>query len=197
MDFLRMEGEFNFLLLLPEEIRRRERDYWYRGASQEVKDYLFGNRIDFEQQTGIAFTSRDPKTELFGKLRAHLQPVLDLSYELAAGPDGTASELHRLSQLKGRALSWLPQISFLSITARRGGKEQVLDTYSLLETSATATSRNPSPNRNGGCPTRIPSPSPAALSAPTRTPFSRSSGTGWLRSFQRSRPWPASRTTDI
>ena len=32
MDFLRMEGEFNFLVLLPEKARRSTAEYWYRGA---------------------------------------------------------------------------------------------------------------------------------------------------------------------
>lgn len=132
MDFLRMEGEFNFLVLLPEEIRRRERDHWYRGASQEVKDYLFGRRINFEQQTGIAYTTRDPKAELFAKLRVHLHPVLNRSYDLENGPPEIAADLQQLARLQGRALSWLPQTAFLSVTGL--SRDPVV--YSLLENSA-------------------------------------------------------------
>lgn len=134
MDFLRMEGEFNFLILLPEEIRRRERDYWYRGASQEVKDYLFGRRINFEQQTGIAYTTRDPKAELFRKLRAHLLPVLNRSYDLEAGPSEIVDELRPLSRLQGRTVSWLPQTTFLSVTGVPGADSPAV--YSLLANSA-------------------------------------------------------------
>ncbi|MDF0674544.1 MAG: fatty acid cis/trans isomerase [Nitrospira sp.] len=37
-----MEGEFNFLMLLPGKERERERDFWYRDAHQSVKDYVYG-----------------------------------------------------------------------------------------------------------------------------------------------------------
>ena len=40
MDFLRMEGEFNFIALLPAAQRDAVRNYWYRDARQSVKDYL-------------------------------------------------------------------------------------------------------------------------------------------------------------
>ncbi|WP_313952576.1 fatty acid cis/trans isomerase, partial [Accumulibacter sp.] len=40
MDFLRMEGEFNFLTFLPRDDRKAVSDYWYRGASQEVKNHV-------------------------------------------------------------------------------------------------------------------------------------------------------------
>ena len=32
MDFLRMEGETHFLLMLPQEARERERRFWYRES---------------------------------------------------------------------------------------------------------------------------------------------------------------------
>lgn len=134
MDFLRMEGEFNFLLLLPEEIRRKERDYWYRGASDQVKDYLFGRRIDFERQTGIAYTTRDPKAELFRMLEARLLPVRNRSYDLETGPREIADELRSLARLKGRAISWLPQTAFLSVSGVPGTDSTAV--YSLLANSA-------------------------------------------------------------
>ena len=36
-----MEGEMNFLLLLPKEDRESVRKYWYRDANQTIKDYIF------------------------------------------------------------------------------------------------------------------------------------------------------------
>jgi hypothetical protein len=53
MDFLRMEGEFNFLVLLPKRMREKERDFWYRDAHQSVKDYVYGSRIQYEEETAI------------------------------------------------------------------------------------------------------------------------------------------------
>ena len=37
MDFLRVEGEFNFLTLLPPETRLSERARWYEGRQQETE----------------------------------------------------------------------------------------------------------------------------------------------------------------
>ena len=79
MDFLRMEGEFNFLTLLPEEARARYRDNWYRGASERVKGYVYGDRMNFEVNSGIPFETDDPKAELFEMLRRRMGPALDES----------------------------------------------------------------------------------------------------------------------
>src|SRR6185295_19834681 len=49
MDFLRMEGESNFIAFLPRAAREATRDYWYRGASDRVKEYVHGDKASFEQ----------------------------------------------------------------------------------------------------------------------------------------------------
>ena len=69
MDFLRMEGEFNFLVLLPEEAREPTRDYWYRGAPSSVKEYVYGRKAQFDRETGIAYRTTDPQRELYGMLQ--------------------------------------------------------------------------------------------------------------------------------
>ncbi|MBM4202210.1 MAG: hypothetical protein FJ189_13115 [Gammaproteobacteria bacterium] len=139
MDFLRMEGEFNFLILLPKEIRTQVRDFWYRDASPAVKDYLLGQRIDFRQQTGIPYVTRDPKTELFGMLRARLAPVLDRSHELARVDDPRIREpLQRLMQAQGPSLSLMPETSFLEIVDRGSDSPRTVAVYTLLEDAARA-----------------------------------------------------------
>jgi hypothetical protein len=45
MDFLRMEGEAGFLLLLPPEARVIEREYWYREAHDYVVKYMVLPRL--------------------------------------------------------------------------------------------------------------------------------------------------------
>ena len=40
MDFLRMEGEQNFLLFLPEDQRVALRDHWYRNAESHVRNFV-------------------------------------------------------------------------------------------------------------------------------------------------------------
>lgn len=139
MDFLRMEGEFNFLILLPKEIRTQVRDFWYRDAGQEVKDYLLGQRIDFRRQTGIPYVTRDPKAELFGLLRARLGPVLNRRHELDQVSDPLVREpLRKLTQARGRALSLMPETSFLRVVDRSAGAERTVGVYTLLEDAARA-----------------------------------------------------------
>jgi hypothetical protein len=124
MDFLRMEGEFNFLTLLPKDVRVPERDYWYRGASQRVKEYVYGKRISFDVDSGIPFKSDDPKAELFDLLRRHLGPALDESRDIDFGEDAFLTEqLGRLAAAQGSSLSWLPESGFLTITGMPGGPD--------------------------------------------------------------------------
>jgi hypothetical protein len=121
MDFLRMEGEFNFLAFLPRPTRESLRDYWYRGASQEVKDYLYGAKANFDEDTGIAYRSGDPQRELYGMLKARLAPVLGDRFELASvGDAALRRDLAALGALRGRSLSWLPELAFLRVDGARG-----------------------------------------------------------------------------
>ncbi len=121
MDFLRMEGEFNFLALLPSARRDTVRDYWYRGAHQSVKDYLYGSKAWFNQDSGIDYHSTDPQRELYGLLRARLAPVLGNGFDLSSGKDSTLlNELQTLAAVCGRSLSLMPEAGFLRLDDTAG-----------------------------------------------------------------------------
>jgi hypothetical protein len=116
MDFMRMEGEASFLLLLPKAVRLPTRDYWYRGATAEAKQFFDdvdgGNSIE----TGIVFRSKDPQRELYELLGARLAPVLAPRFELASLADATLRDgLRRLASVKGASLSWLPEATVLRV----------------------------------------------------------------------------------
>lgn len=116
MDFLRMEGEFNFLALLPSAKRIAVRNYWYRGASQSVKNYLYGTRAWFNQDSGIDYHTNDPQRELYGLLRARLAPVLGPTFDLSTVNDSALREdLQTLAAVRGRSLSLVPEASFLRL----------------------------------------------------------------------------------
>ncbi|HSD59763.1 MAG TPA: fatty acid cis/trans isomerase [Burkholderiales bacterium] len=116
MDFLRMEGEFNFLTLLPQAERERLRNYWYRGAKQEVKDYVYGRKAYFDRETGIKYRSSDPQRELYGLLQARLKPVLPSRFGLATVDDpDLRRELEALAALRGQSLAWLPEVAVLRV----------------------------------------------------------------------------------
>ncbi len=121
MDFMRMEGEFNFLTLLPQKHRKKIWTHWYRDADDDVQKFMDEYNTHFHQETGLVYQTETPKKELFEKLRKHLSPVLNTDYDLPkekrlnGKPDQVAAQLKRLSQMKGQALSWLPQTVLLHI----------------------------------------------------------------------------------
>lgn len=116
MDFLRMEGEFNFIALLPKDQRDRVRDYWYRDASDSIKQYLYGSKAWFNQETGIVYHRHDPQRELYEMLQARLAPVLTHRFELNKVQDRTMrNDLQALSSLKGASLSFMPEVGFLRV----------------------------------------------------------------------------------
>jgi hypothetical protein len=121
MDFLRMEGEFNFLALLPEDQRDHVRNYWYRGASQAVKDYLYGSKAWFNQQSGIDYHSDDPQAELYKLLQAHLSPILKHQFDLSTVKDAALrQDLKTLANVRGRSLSFMPEVAFLRLNNANG-----------------------------------------------------------------------------
>ncbi|MFP8777809.1 fatty acid cis/trans isomerase [Hydrogenophaga sp. RWCD_12] len=121
MDFLRMEGEAHFLMMLPKDARIPVRDAWYRGTSDEVKGRVMGGAYRFEAETGIRYPKGvDPQLHLFSQLRQQLAPVLATRHEIDARnePDPQARQaLKQLAALEGAALQWMPELSVLRIDA--------------------------------------------------------------------------------
>jgi hypothetical protein len=121
MDFMRMEGETNFLTLLPRAARQPTRDFWYRGASAEVKSYVDGSKDAFDAETGIVFRTADPQRELYGLLQQRLAPVLATRFDLAVDPDlAQRRDLQRLASVRGASLSWLPEATVLRVDGSSG-----------------------------------------------------------------------------
>lgn len=123
MDFLRMEGEANFLTLLPLSTRSQVHDFWYRGATDEVKGYMQGQPLYFSQESGVRYRTKNQLPELYGLLRKRLTRVLDHRYDLQLkGLSSTAQKsLTQLDGLSGVATSHLPEIAFLRVNQPGGG----------------------------------------------------------------------------
>jgi hypothetical protein len=134
MDFLRMEGESNFLALLPLKDRDVVRDRWYRGVGDDVKQYLQGSRTWFAAETGVPYRSDDTLSELYGLLRKQLAPVADRRFDLVTRglPAATRTALARLDALEGAATSHLPELTFVRVTGLAGGPRD----YTLVHNSA-------------------------------------------------------------
>ena len=123
MDFLRMEGEGNFLLLLPEEDRIKERDYWYRNAKPEVLDYVANPALVEPIRADISYHTSDPKLELYSMLKERLSPVLPQNYALATLPDNEVQkQLRRLNDVIGTAATLLPEAANVRITSGTGNQ---------------------------------------------------------------------------
>lgn len=76
MDFLRMEGEENFLSLLPVEERHKQMESWYQDPSPQLSDFIQRDVTPFEQPTNIHYKTDNTKMELYGMLEQRLKPVL-------------------------------------------------------------------------------------------------------------------------
>lgn len=115
MDFLRMESEFHFLVLLPDDVRVKERKFWYRNTNERLAKEIAGQLTDLEVHTGIEFTTQEPKRELYSMLREHLAPVLDRRANLGPVAAPIRKPLERLAVLRGTAVSRMPEMAFLLV----------------------------------------------------------------------------------
>jgi hypothetical protein len=122
MDFLRIGGEFNFLYFLPPEARTAALDNWYRGAEKTIDEYVKESQHLFNQDTGIVYTGADPKHELYDQLKDRIGTALSHQYDLHRDsvPADLQVELSRLAGAHGVAVSWMPELSMLTIETPRG-----------------------------------------------------------------------------
>jgi len=133
-DFMRMEGEMNFLALLPRAARQGVRDHWYRAASQQHIEHFRDTDQYYTQETGIGFRTQDPLAELYGMMKAYAAPVSSQRYALASsGLKGAPlRSLEGLSRLRGRAISHFPESAILTVRDAAGSDYH----FTLLSNSA-------------------------------------------------------------
>jgi hypothetical protein len=123
MDFLRMEAEFNFLVLLPRASRKPVRDFWYRGASDAVKSHVYGGAAHLDRDTDIVYRTDNPKSELLMMLSARVAPALDHTPTVASTVADPAllRAMGALAGLRGASLSFLPETVVLRIDGPGAG----------------------------------------------------------------------------
>ncbi|MGA9032063.1 MAG: fatty acid cis/trans isomerase, partial [Sulfuricaulis sp.] len=122
MDFLRMEGELNFLAFLPRAARDKVHDYWYRDADPSHIEHLRNVAAYYDQETGIRFRSHDPLTEMYALMRRYYAPVSLSRYDIAASglPAAAQEPLRQLSAVRGPAATSMPETAFLTVRDRDG-----------------------------------------------------------------------------
>ncbi|CAH0529569.1 fatty acid cis/trans isomerase [Vibrio hippocampi] len=134
MDFLRMEGESNFLALLPNTVRHQEFSSWYKDQSPQFSAFLQRNVAPFSQPTQVLYLSQDYKSELFDKLQQKFAPIQLARYHIENTGLSTQSEqrLKSIAQIKGVGLQHVPEITTLTIKDAQGQKRL----FTLLRNSA-------------------------------------------------------------
>ncbi|MDP6882407.1 MAG: fatty acid cis/trans isomerase, partial [Alteromonas macleodii] len=117
MDFLRMEGESNFLNLLPPTTRHELLDDWYQNASPELTDYLEGDINSFEQPSGIAFETDNPQQELYQLLSQYLAKVQPnaSTYNKRLLSAEQFEALKRLDSLPAQQATLMPETTMIVI----------------------------------------------------------------------------------
>lgn len=121
MDFLRMEGESNFIALLPLKSRKSTVDFWYRGASNNVKEYVFGDHFDYALETGIVYHTDKPQQELYGLLASHVGKNVSQHFSLQqVQSKKVQQQITRLQKVHGAGIASFPEDSILRVDDTNG-----------------------------------------------------------------------------
>ncbi|WP_339769183.1 fatty acid cis/trans isomerase [uncultured Paraglaciecola sp.] len=135
MDFLRMEGESNFLAFLPPKSRRAELASWYQKASPELTEFVEGKINPFDQPSGIKFKTKQHKKELYAIFAERVKDVQPSRYRLKDSELGRNSKalLGQLADIKGRSASILPELSMIMVEPQDGHQAEI---FTLVRNSA-------------------------------------------------------------
>ncbi|CAM5209746.1 fatty acid cis/trans isomerase [Alishewanella longhuensis] len=150
MDFLRMEGESNFLAFLPAELRRSEFKSWYQKSGPQLTKFIEGDINPFHQPSGIKFVSNDPKAELYQLFAEHLHAVQPARYQLHDSKLAKNSNalLAELGKLRGKPASLLPELTMIMVNSTDTNTPHL---FTLIRNSAhynVSSLFNESSNRN-------------------------------------------------
>ncbi|MDO6746313.1 fatty acid cis/trans isomerase [Gilvimarinus sp. 1_MG-2023] len=130
MDFLRIEGEMNLVALLPKGVQDQHIHHWYRGAEDEIEDYLEHYLDRLPPLNIIDYQTDAPLAELFTTLQSRLAPSFASSpYVQQLGwPDTLQEPFTKLQSIHGKAASLMSESSLIWVPKK--------GVFSLLRTSA-------------------------------------------------------------
>lgn len=121
MDFLRMEGEHNYLAFLPIKRRAALIKAWYRELSTQAAlsvDYTLGT---FSEEPSIRYRSDVPDHELLELVRTRLANVINRRTDLVSIQQASVREsLARLAQVPASAATQWPEHSIVTIVQDDG-----------------------------------------------------------------------------
>jgi hypothetical protein len=133
MDFLRMEGESNFIHFMPEAYGEDLFYSWYQGSESTVQGYVSAMKLRGDDPVGIPYPpNSDPMTQFFIMLADKMGPDIirpDLINRGVQVKDPLIASLQRLADIQGKKLDQLPAVAMLRVNKSNG--EQSL--YSLIK----------------------------------------------------------------
>jgi hypothetical protein len=146
MDFLRMEGENNFLSFLPKDKRVEERAEWYKGARAEHKIHLKEPLRGLEWDTEIVYRTNDPKKEFFEQILVRAGPAAGPKDYLNRCPEKNCVDkntgpleqradlaLQKVTGLRGPEIQVVQDLAFIHVVT--GNKDKDL-AYTVIRNKA-------------------------------------------------------------
>ena len=146
MDFLRMEGENNFLSFLPNDKRKEIRAEWYKGARAEFKSHLQNPFRGLKWDTQIVYTTDDPKKEFFEKIQKYVSPAANTNDYLNRCPEENCVDknsspleqradlaLRKMTRIRGPEIRVVPDVTFIHVVT--GDKDNDL-AYTVIRNKA-------------------------------------------------------------
>ncbi len=134
MDFLRMEGELNFLAFLPLKDRQPVLDFWYRRRKKQTDQYFTDAAAYFPRESGMRYRTSDHLGELYRAMAERMAPLRDpaLDWKKTGLAPAEVEQMRQLSKIRGIPASVMPELSLLLL--RRPGER--LQIVSLVRNSA-------------------------------------------------------------
>lgn len=127
MDFLRMEGEQNFLFFLPPQERIVLRDFWYRQAQKEAQQFMMTDSVAYDRTSDIHYKTDNPKKELLNMLKKRI-PGSEAERYQPADP-----HFDKLQTMQGPPFSLMPQVSFVQVMGTSSDKHSY---YTIVHNDA-------------------------------------------------------------
>lgn len=75
MDLLRIDGENNFLRLMPNDQRKKIHDSWYKGLSGKFANYINKPYYSDGYEAGVSYQTKQPKAEFFTQLKQQIAKI--------------------------------------------------------------------------------------------------------------------------
>lgn len=123
MDFLRIEGEQNFLSLLPQSAHLALEQRWYREAPQATLDYVAASRLYLgdRSEPGLdALLPRQAFERLLERMSERVRRALPHRFDLQGLPASAPRDaLKALADVRGTSLQWLPQVVLIKLLPER------------------------------------------------------------------------------